>query len=292
MEKNILPNFLVVGLQRTGTTWLYEVLKTHPNVFLPYVKEVHYYDNNYDKGVDWYQSFFRNNKNEKCIGDITPNYIHRIEIASLIHDLIPDSKIIIILRNPVDFLYSIYMRRSRISPRIEPFELFIKDAKIYTLGLYYEKVMAYIKKFPRKNIFIGLYEDFEKDVESYVNSLCFFLEIDPNKINADLRRIINPTVKPKYVFLHRYAHIFVKRIKDIRSPSLAIFFRKIRPLFNNRFYMMAIGSGKDTEMSDTSKKMLYEYYYADVIKLSELLERDLILEWNFPNKGENRCLPI
>ena len=93
------PNFLVIGAQRAGTTWLYECLREHPEIFLPETKELHYFDLNHEKGDEWYFRHFEG-ASEKAIGEITPNYYQYPGAIEKAHVLLPEAKFIFILREP------------------------------------------------------------------------------------------------------------------------------------------------------------------------------------------------
>ncbi len=276
IEQN-LPNFILVGFQRTGTTWLYEVLKTHPDVFLPYVKELHFFDRNFDKGIDWYTKYYEDHKNQKCIGDITPNYIHDIENASRIYNLIPDTKILIILRNPIDYLYSLYNHMKVINSGISDFESFINDKNILRLGLYFEKIRAYYQLFETEQIYITYYDEFINDSENYVRNICDFLAINPDLLTADLNRVVNQSVVPRFKYLHKFAHQLVLFSRSIESKPLHLLHKRIRPLLNNKFYMKEIGSKRINNEAEIA--YLRNYYYKDISLVSDLLEKDLISYW-------------
>lgn len=101
-----LPDFIGIGVQRAGTTRIYELLKQHSEICMPtYRKEVHYFDRYYHKGERWYRSLFDHCKG-KIVGEITPAYIYDEKCAERIHKLLPDVKLIAILRNPIDRAYS------------------------------------------------------------------------------------------------------------------------------------------------------------------------------------------
>ena len=73
-----LPNFMCIGASKSGTTTLYDILRQHPDIFIPSYKEPHFFDSPivFERGVDWYENtYFRNVKNRKCIGDFTPSYL-------------------------------------------------------------------------------------------------------------------------------------------------------------------------------------------------------------------------
>jgi len=72
------PNFLCIGAQKAGTTLLFDILKQHPDIYLPEAKELHFFDRDeeYDKGIFWYRdAHFKGAEHRKCIGEVTPSYI-------------------------------------------------------------------------------------------------------------------------------------------------------------------------------------------------------------------------
>jgi len=117
MEAIRLPNFLVIGVEKGGTTWLHAQLKKHPEIFLPQSKEIHFfnkYNSNLIKhdyfqlGINWYADFFKQYKGQKVIGEVTPMYICDPEAPLRIQQTLPNVKLIAILRDPVRRAYSHY----------------------------------------------------------------------------------------------------------------------------------------------------------------------------------------
>ena len=104
-----LPDFICIGVQRAGTTWLYECLKEHPEIFVPETKELHFFNDNYEKGMTFYSDFFNDaNSTKQVIGELTPNYYHDFTALERISQSLPNVKIIFILREPVARAYSHY----------------------------------------------------------------------------------------------------------------------------------------------------------------------------------------
>jgi len=106
-----LPDFIIIGAMKSGTTTLHNILRQHSQIFLPPEKEIHYFDidKNYTKGLDYYASFFNDAKRYQLIGEITPRYIWNSQIAQRIaKDLGTKTKLIAILRNPADRAFSHY----------------------------------------------------------------------------------------------------------------------------------------------------------------------------------------
>ncbi|MDM8553304.1 sulfotransferase domain-containing protein [Desulfococcaceae bacterium HSG7] len=194
-----LPNFLIIGAQKSGTTWLGHMLRQHPDVFMP-EQEVHFFDkeNRFAKGITWYERHFDCVKNETAIGEKTPDYYwangkgvegHLPNVHLNIYNTLPNIKLIIVLRNPVERAISAVNHIVR-SGRISPFEkidglLFgykqylIQGHGVIDYGKYYSKIMAYLEYFEINQLLILIFEDdIIKNPSEGLIKVCNFLNID------------------------------------------------------------------------------------------------------------------
>lgn len=183
------PNFLGIGAQKSGTTWLYDILVNHPEVYMPRdKKEIHFFDNNYSKGLNWYLKFFEKFSSEKVIGEITPKYIFDTKVPSLVKkELGSDMKFIVILRNPVTRFISSYkyvQQRSNYKGSIEEFYNSNNDA--YLRGLYSEQLKNWFKYFNRNKFLVLIFEEEVKNPKETLDKLSEFLEIDRNKFDTNV----------------------------------------------------------------------------------------------------------
>ena len=117
-----LPDFLGLGVQKGGTTSLHRMLEQHPGVFLPPVKEVHYFSLNFAAGEQWYRRQFADARHEQCCGEITPYYLFHPEVPKRVHALLPKARLIVLLRDPVDRAISQYFHSCRLGLESLPIE--------------------------------------------------------------------------------------------------------------------------------------------------------------------------
>ena len=180
----MLPNFLCVGAQRTGTTWLFECLREHPEINIPDIKEINYFSDinskNYYKGLEWYKTFFDVNKRCSAVGEITPEYLVDPLSPERIKSTLGDIKIIIILRNPVERAFSSYGKGMRENNWHCSFTEFVEKNMDYCIdrGRYYEQINRYYDFFSEKNILIMLYSDIKKAPEAFLRDVFCFLNVD------------------------------------------------------------------------------------------------------------------
>ena len=116
-----LPDFLVLGTQKGGTTTLQRLLNQHPGVFLAPGKEVHYFSQHWEQSPDWYASHFRDARPGQRRGDITPFYLFHPQAPQRIHSLLPGAQLIVLLRDPVERALSQYFHSVRLG--FEPLSL-------------------------------------------------------------------------------------------------------------------------------------------------------------------------
>lgn len=110
----VQPDFVIIGAQRCGTSSLYACLVQHPMVAPASRKEVHYFDLNYDKGIDWYRGHFRAKQGPRVLsGEASPYYLFHPLAAQRCAETVPGAKIIVLLRNPADRAYSHYHHEVR-----------------------------------------------------------------------------------------------------------------------------------------------------------------------------------
>ena len=296
--KNKLPNFLIVGAAKSGTSSLHNYLNQHHQVFMPSyntegmkVKEPRFLikdlvQHRLHNGIwtfEEYQSLFDDVKDEKAIGESTVLYLYYYKhaINNIKQYLGEDMKIIIMLRNPVDRAYSAFHHVSRGFKENNSFE---KSLEIETgrmereenltpmvmykqMGMYYEMVKAYKQSF--KNIHIIFYEDFRDNIESEMNKIYNFLEIS-NNIEIDF--ITKHNVGGVKWKNEKMKHVFMKDnlMKSILKSVLPDNLKKVM-----RNKLVNASTKKIVSMKKETREYLNDYFKQDVKKLSELLNKDL-----------------
>lgn len=265
-----LPNFLVIGAPRSGTTWLYQNLKTHPDVFLSETKELHFFDRNYEKGMEFYKKNFEGSETYKAVGEMTPQYLFSKEVAARIKENIPNAKLIVLLRNPTDRLYSSYQNYKSKNKELTNLS-FEKDLEsrphLLEEGLYAVGLTTYFDLFDKANVFVGFYEEVEKDPVALWKRLCNFLNIDQNFISPYISNKINTAASKKYLANNKLYYYFSKVFRRLGLKSLAFYFEKK----NFKDY--------DPMNEKTRKWLVEEVYYKSNKQLENLLNINLS-HWN------------
>ena len=97
-----LPDFLGIGTQKGGTTYLHALLQHHPQIFLATPKEQHFFSLHWQRGEQWYADQFAQAESHQCCGEVTPYYLFHPEVPQRIKSQLPAAKLIVLLRDPVE----------------------------------------------------------------------------------------------------------------------------------------------------------------------------------------------
>lgn len=234
----ILPSFLGLGPKRTASTWLFECLREHPGIFLPETKETYFFNDHYEKGLDYYSGFFRDASNHEAVGDITPDYFACPLCPERIAQHLPAVRMIVVLRNPIDRAFSHY--RALVRPRTPwSFEEAIdKCPEILEEGLYSNHLERYFGCFDKAQFLILSFDDLVRDNRRALEQVYTFLNVDPYYHPSREKEAVNalplPSVarwftrlglKPIYRMLARSgaAHLLRRRLltsKPSASPDI------------------------------------------------------------------------
>lgn len=273
-----LPNFILPGFSRTATTWLHQNLSRHSQVFLPHDKELHFFDTNFENGIEWYKSKFKDSHNEKIIGDITPSYILQKSSASRIKSILgKEIKIVIFIRNPLERLYSIYLKDLRAKNINMKFEEFFTLKRDYLkMHLYYENIIRYLELFPVSNIHFDTYENFKNDKKQFILKIFKFMEIDNEIENINFNMKNNKTYNPKNILLHRNLLKINRILKyKINIDKIGIYTSLIN-IYKKRYTNNNIPA-----ISSDIKKRIIDFCFEDIQKTSKIFNIDLIQEYGF-----------
>lgn len=201
MKEKKLPDFLVLGGQKCGSSWMREMVSRHPDIYMP-GGEVHYFsdESNYSKGIEWYVRKFSASSPGQIVGEKTPNYLwtnprdkgtDRNKIPSSIKEVLPNSKFVVILRDPVDRAISAYnhhLSAGRVPPFVSIGEvLFGRNSEIsdrfgiLTMGMYDVHLRDYFDYFDRSQFLVKIFEkSVKKRPRKTLSEVFSFLGVDPS----------------------------------------------------------------------------------------------------------------
>lgn len=195
------PKFIIVGTQKGGTTSLYSYLIEHPQILAAIKKEIHFWSHNYGYGLDWYLSHFPQLTNaEQPIfsGEASPNYFEDDRVAARIHQVFPEMKLILLLRNPVNRAISQYHHWVRLGLERQPLATVMESemeqlsgyphsvvrdiywqtsSKYLWRGIYVVFLKHWLQFFPREQLLVLKSEDFYQNPAATLQQVFEFLEL-------------------------------------------------------------------------------------------------------------------
>jgi hypothetical protein len=269
-EEGRLPNFLIVGAAKAGTTTLYSVLRNHPEVFMPVDKEPEFFDRRFDRGLDWYRRQFAGAGDAKAVGEATPSYLADAKAIDRIAEVLPKVRIVALLRNPIDRAYSHYwhVRGFRAEPR--SFEEAIAaerrgeaDARPYLgEGRYAAQLRRWKERFPNEQLLVRLFEDLRDEPRVVFRDVATFLGVDPALEPPGLGERYNQSQRYRSV---RLRHWQVKYHQRLHIPEkLALFVNKLNHVKQSY-----------PPLDPAVRARLADEFAGERRELSELLGRDL-----------------
>ena len=303
------PNLFIVGKQKAGTTALHQFLSKHPDIFMSEPKEPMFFCTDMHKESDvWYKkanhfpyrtesqfmSLFSSWKDQKVAGESTTQYLDSKDAAENIHRFNPDAKIVIMLREPVDYLYSLHgqylyemeediddfkmaleaeddrRQGKRVPPRIKcPSWLWYSETVKYA-----EQIKRYIDVFPRENVKIILFDDFQKDNKQVYLDVVRFLDVDDSFIPEFEKVNAHRTVR--FRSLKRFVdHPMVWGLPKKLLP------KKVYESIKGGIYGLIVKKQKRVPLDPQFKAELMRGFKPEVEKLSSLLGMDLITRWAY-----------
>lgn len=206
-----MPDFIIAGAMKCGTTTLHKMLSHHPDIFIP-EREIHFFNmddikqhpdffqnhegewfypqfnENLQKYLEWYQSYFSDAEQQHVIGEDSTTYLASEQSAERIAKFNPNAKIIIMLRDPASRTYSHYWHLVRTGRAMWDFEktLQIMPDNLIQRSLYKNQIEAFFSHIPQNNIHIIVFENFINNIAQEFKKACHFIGVEPYQIDNDL----------------------------------------------------------------------------------------------------------
>jgi hypothetical protein len=287
-----LPNFLIVGAAKSGTTSLYEYLKQHPEIFMPAWKEPSLFISDpYGplhriKKKNYYGIIFSESAGFPAVGEASTSYLYDEASPEIIRNCLGEIKIIIALRDPVQMSYSLYNHQVRKGGEtLKTFEAALANENkrilsknfqkkcygwhanyyYYHRGLYYEQVKRYLKTFGSSNVMIIFFEELVKNPIKTSQKIYGFLNVDCTFIPAI--KIHNPRGSIlKIPEFWRDRGLFIKTASFILSKNFIKKFSHLIRIFNQP---------PPAKINAITEKKLRSQFYTNILKLESLIHQDL-----------------
>jgi hypothetical protein len=285
-----MPNFLIIGAMKSGTTALYYYLEQHPEIYMSPVKEPNFFSSQEQENaadavtnIGTYQDLFRGGSGKKALGEASHSYLYEPRAAAEIKRYVPEAKLIAILRNPVGRAHShfLHMVRTGMEP-LDDFAQALREEEVRIhkertfqdyigRGLYYQQLKRYFGTFPQEQVRVYLYEDLSGAPISTVQDAFRFLKVDDSFVpDVSLRR--NVSGQPKYKTLDG----LLRRQSRIKHAAKIYLPARMRWRLSKTFDDLKTRNlAEPPPVQSKVRRHLIGVYREDILKVQELIHRDL-----------------
>jgi hypothetical protein len=308
-----IPDFIIAGAMKCGTTSMHRILNSHPHIFVPQ-KEIHFFDvddliqhpdffffdgqrwhypsfrKKNTEYWDWYSAFFAAAKQEQLLGEDSTCYLASEIAPERISKVGKEIKIIIMLRDPTDRAYSHYWHLVRTGRATLSFEetIQIEPASVLSRSLYEKQVRNYLRFIPRERIYFIVFEEFIRNIDATTRKVCAFLGVDGNLIDlSQADSHANAGRWPKYTELRLW------RNRVLRQRAKVVYQRHLInvPDGNDGPFVLTrladkihsavnpFVKDKRVDMCHDTRMMLDDYFSTQNAGLSKLLDANLDETW-------------
>jgi hypothetical protein len=192
----MLPTFIGIGAQRAGTTWAYNCLAQHPEVFMSEQKELHFFYAHYDRGMSWYEEQFAAAGGAIARGEISPDYMYSPDALRNIARDLPEVRLFLILRNPIDRAISAYVLRDARNQGLSFGDACRRFPVLIERGMYCRHLDAVTALFPAERLKILFYDDLVARPGAFLDELFAFIGVRtgvrPAAMGTRYNRVIYP----------------------------------------------------------------------------------------------------
>lgn len=286
-----LPDFLMIGAPKAGTTSMWFYLKRHPRLFFasPKALEFFTFEDRFERGPDWYRAFFAGAGEGQLCGEASPyaRWPHSGDVAGRIAQTVPPVKLIYMIRNPVERTYAQYRHRMRLPvPRLTFAEAIENDPQFVDTSLYMTQIKRVLAHFPREQLCCVLTDDLKDDPSRTLARVQEFLGVEERDLTTDGEIVSNSgSSAAKDDYARQRIRKKVKAIPGVRrlSKRLPTGMKDIalRKITSSRLGHRLKSGYKPGPMTPETESMLIERFREPNADLERFLGRDLS-HWSIP----------
>jgi hypothetical protein len=307
-QKESLPDFIIGGAMKSATSSLHHLLAQHERVYMP-DRELHFfcmddiiqhpdflfagqdahgipdYEGDFQRNLDWYQSFFEPAQSNQRIGGYSSLYLAAEDAPARIKELLPDVKLIFMLRNPINRTYSHYWHRVKTGRAVFPFEHELEHgpSTLHLRSFYKPQLDRYLQRFEKSQIKIVLFERFVDETQTVVDEMCSFLNL-PSALDAEgdgahRNRSPVPRLYRLQLLINYFSKGLEKRYEDHLPDAEQHFSNWFFQGVLHRIRMANLRDGSRPPMDAELRRRLAAVYRRKNRGLNDLLDLDLSDYW-------------
>ena len=270
------PTAFYVGLPRCGSTWLFDNLRQHPDVHVPAVKDLYFFDRHFDRGWDWYGRHFDSERPVRI--EFSHDYLFSPTAARRIHELVPSPRIIIGVREPVDYLLSTLqnLRRNGISE--STIDLIAESGRLVASASLDRFIEPWLERFPRGDIFIYRFDQLSADPTALYAEVLDHLDLADHE-PSDVTRRVNAAAAPRSSLVARTSKSLAGAARRVGADGL-VGRVKSSDAVRRALYRPATGLDGHHSLGDLAD--LRSSFQPSVVALAAMIDdATLVADWGY-----------
>ncbi|MDD2701324.1 MAG: sulfotransferase [Sideroxydans sp.] len=275
-----MVDFIFLGPSKSGSTWIFEAIRPHPQLFVPAGKDIYFFDRYHQRGSDWYESFFRAAPPDSLCGELSHDYFASPDAIRRLHAYNPRAKLICCLRNPFERAYSSYLHLLRVGMFDGTFEQALQQLPfLVEEGKYCSNLHHILSLFARDAVLVLDFDELEADPQRFARRIFDFLGVDADYVPEVLHQRINPAREPRSRLLARLAKQVALRL---RQAGYANFLGRLKHSHLVDWLVYRPQAGTMEKPAADYPQALVQLYHSELDGLSALLQTDYS-KWRLPS---------
>ena len=274
-----LPTFVGIGAQKCASTWIYDVLRDHPQVRLSECKELDFFSYHYDRGYQWYERQFAGPGDTDVVGEVSPSYFHEPAVPERLRTYLPQAKVVVSLRDPVERALSHHRHAVRVGDIVGndlSFESALASNPMYLeQGCYATHLRRWFNHYPREQILVLLYEDIANEPVEAAQRIYRFLGVNPEHRSVSLEKRSNVSHVSPYVALEKTRKALRGAVRSVGLEkawewSAGLGVRRLYHQLNRRPSNEAI-----PPVAERTVDELRSFFQDEIVQLEQLIGRQM-----------------
>lgn len=274
------PNFIYIGANKAGSTWLYDVLARHPDVYMAPGKGLYFFSKHHERGLDWYRSHFEDAGKEKIVGEISHSYMYSNDVWKRIAEMDPAIRLMVGLREPADRAFADYLDGVKNGLIHGDFETELESEPPFLQRSHYTRYLApYVEQFGRDSIHVGIFDELSADPNAYARKIFAFLGIEELDLSHAQRQKMMPAGAPRSRLVAGLAKKASHTARSLGLRGLRGRIKRSRTV-RNVLYREFEADEKPKMLLETRAR-LRERFHEEVEQLDVLLGTSLRQTWGY-----------
>jgi len=274
------PNFIYIGANKAGSTWLYDVLARHPDVYMAPGKGLYFFSKHHERGLDWYRAHFENAGDEKIVGEISHSYMYSNDVWQRIAEMDPAIRLMVGLREPADRAFADYLDGVKNGLIHGDFETELEGEPPFLQRSHYTRYLTpYVEQFGRDSIHVGIFDELSANPNAYAKKIFAFLGIQELDLSHAQQQTMMPAGAPRSRLVAALAKKGSHTARALGLRGLRGRVKRSRTV-RNALYRPFEADEKPRMLPETRER-LRERFDEEIEQLDELLGTSLRQTWGY-----------